>query len=185
MATRDLSAFFDDGALEYPGIRSTAHPDGKTYKVPSPDARTGAWLASIAELGVRSASGAEMAQEDAAKLKLDDEQERTWYQRILGPAYDEMIADGVAWVMLKRVGDDAYLCFGLDEDVADMVLASQGEPQARANRATRRATQHTDQKTAGSKSGRASTATKGRTRSRASTPSSTSPTELEAEAKAV
>lgn len=178
MATRDLSAFFEDGALTYPGVPSTAHPAGKTYTVPSPDAKTGAWLSAIADLGVMAANGAKLSEQDASQLKLDDDKQRTFYQRVLGSAYDEMLADGVSWAMLQLVGDDAYLCFGMDEDVADLVLASLGKAQARENRATRRLakTQATAPKTAGSKSGRASTATRARTRSPASTRSSTSPT---------
>lgn len=186
MATRDLSAFFDDGTLEYPGVPSSAHPEGKTYKVKSPDAKTGVWFASIAELGVKAANGTAMSADDAAKLILDDDEEMTWYQRVLGAAYDEMLTDGVSWVLLQRIGDDAYLYFGLDQDVADVALASSGKAIARANRATRRAaTKSTARKPAGSKSARASTGTQGRTRSRASTPSSTSPSGPRGEAKAV
>lgn len=174
MATRDLSAYFDDGALDYPGVPSKAFPDGKTYRVPSPDAKTGVWFAAIAELGAKQAGGVTITPEETASLILDDAQELVWYERVLGSAYQQMLDDGVSWTLLKRIGDDAYLCFGLSATVADVVLAAQGEALARANRAGRR--KSTARKPAGSNSRRASGVTRARTRNPASTPSSTSPT---------
>ncbi len=140
MAVRDLHDYFDDGALDYPGVPSRAFPEGKSYRVPGPEAKTGLWLTAIADLGVKKASGKELSEADTASLTLDDSEEITWYRRILGPAYDEMIADGVKMSVLKRIGDDAYLCFSLSVDVADVVLRASGKASARANRATRRAT---------------------------------------------
>lgn len=181
MAQRDLSEFFDD-SLEYTNVKSKAYPDGKTYRIASPDAKTGVWLAALAEVGVRAAAGADIAAEDLNSLKLDDDEEISLYQRVMGPVYDELIEDGVPWTVLQKIGEDAYIYFALSPEVADASLEGSGNQPARPNRAKRR----TAQKTAGSKSSRASTATPALTLpDQVSLPSSTSPNEPAAAAEAV
>lgn len=183
---RDLSEFLDEG-LVYPLPASAftveagaepRFPDGKTYTVPSPDAKNGLWLTAMADLAVKATTGGKVSDADLNRLKLDDDEERTFYQRVLGTAYDEMLADGVKWTALQTIGRDAYLCFAMSQDAADRVLAQtlagQGEALARANRATRRATTRTAKKTAGSRSRRASTAATGSARGRTSRTSGSS-----------
>lgn len=176
MALRDLSKFLEDDGLDYP-LPSSAFtdparfPDGKTYKVPSPDARTGLWLAATADLGVAAANNADISEADVERLKLDDDQEQDLYRRVLGPVHGQMLADGVKWTALKQVALDAYFVFAMDTDVADAVLAGAGEAQARGNRASRRAAK----KTAGRRSRPASGAAT-KTPPPADTGSSTSPT---------
>ena len=176
MALRDLQEFLEDDGLEYP-LRASSfedptkwqdreHDDGtyaKKYRVPSPSARTGLWLTSLWDLGAKAASGGDISAEEVAAIKLDDDQEKTLYQRVLGPVYDEMLADGVKWTALQRVGQDAYLCFAASKELANQALTSLGK--APTNRAQRRAAK----RTAGRKSAQASTATETRTRRRAST----------------
>lgn len=189
MAVRDLADYFDSG-LDYPNVPSKLHPEGKTYRVESPDAATGLWLTQLAHLGGKAAFGLSISASDLASLKLDDDQERDLYQRVMGctsecravgedgtvgapcgSTYDEMVADAVAWTVLQKIAQDAYLFFAIDEAMANTRLGSPGEAPARANRATRR----TAAKTAGRKSARASTASGSRTPKPASTASSTSP----------
>ena len=189
MATRDLAAFLDDGALDYLGIKSAKHPEGKTYRVPSPDAKTGLWLAALGDMGLRSASGAGLSAQEARDLKLDDDEEADLYRRVLGPVHAEMVEDGVSWAVLRQVAIDAYICFAVNVEIADVALARSGEGQARANRATRRSaptsTVRTGKKTGGSSSKKASTDIPARTRSRTSMPSSNATPTGAAEAKAV
>jgi hypothetical protein len=189
MALRDLGAFLEDDGLEYPLPAASFRtkpgeeprfPDGKTYKVPSPDARTGLWLTGLADTAMAALRGGAMTAGERERLKLDDDEEKSLYQRVLGPVYDEMIADGVSWTALQKVGQDAYLTFAMSEQIADAALAGQGEAKARPNRATRRAAK----KTAGRKSAPASGAAT-RTPSPAATGSSTSPRGPEEQAKAV
>lgn len=176
MAKRNLSEFFDDG-LEYEGIPSSKFPDGKSYRVASPDAKVGLWLQSMAELATVATTGANLTESARKRLILDDDEERNLYERVLGATWDEMLEDGVAWMLLQKIGQDAYIYFAMSEQHANAALERLGEGRARpANRATRR----TAKKTAGSKSKKASGATRARTRARASTPSSTSPSEPEA-----
>lgn len=181
MALRDLQAFLEDDGLEYP-LPTTAFGDpkkfpvGKTYRVPSPDAKTGLWLTATVDLIARVVRGAGDGQaapspDEVASLKLDDDEEASLYKRVLGSVYDEMIADGVKWTVLQKVGQDAYMCFAVSSEQADAVLQSLGK--APTNRAGRRAAT----RTAGPRSRRASTATEIPTPPPASTGSSTSPAE--------
>lgn len=169
MPTRDLSALFG-GTLDYPGVPSTEFPKGKTYKVPSPDAVTGARLTWQASIGQKLARGKDISPEERAAVTLSDTEEEDFYKDILGPVYDEMLADGVPWTVLMGVAEDAYLVITGNEGLADFML---GEAVARPNRAARRAA--TPKKTAGSKSSPASSGTPAPTRSRASTRSSKTP----------
>lgn len=181
MPLRDLSAFFEDDALEYPNVPSAKHPAGKTYRVPSPDAATGLRLTALATVGMKSATGAQLNEKDSAALNLDDEDEESLYRQVLGSAtYQEMIDDGVKWTHLQRVAHDAFLTFTVSPEVADAALAVEtGKAQEPRPSVSTRAT---GRKTAGSKSSRGSGATQGRTRGRASIPSSTSPSEPVAQA---
>lgn len=184
MPTRDLSSLFG-ATIDYPGVPSREHPGGRVYKVPSPPADVGAKWTAHAALGLKLAAGRQLTDDERASLILDDEQEKTFFAEILGPVYDEMLADGVDWMVLRGVATDAYLVMTDNQALADVTLAVQGEAAARANRATRRAaTKRTRARTAGSNSSRASTGTRARTRNPASTRSSTSPNEPEAQAAA-
>ncbi|MCW2496349.1 hypothetical protein [Jatrophihabitans sp.] len=186
MAVRDLSAFYDE-ALEYPDVpwRRRLDPDDpesafitgvSTYRVASPDAKTGLYLTTVAKIGVQAAVGRPVSDADMAKLHLNDEDERELYQVVLGETYQQMIADGVSWNLLQKIGQDAYLSFAINEDTANAVLAMAaaqlGEAPARPNRATRRAATRTRPRKDGSKSSPVSTGTQAQTRGRTSTRSS-------------
>lgn len=173
MTTRDVSSLFGS-TIDYPGVPSTAHPGGKLYRVPSPSAELGVQLTYRATLGLKQARGLQLTDDERAALALNDEDEATFYQEILGPVHDEMIADGVQWTLLQGIAGDAYLVITGNEALADIRLArAAGEALARANRATRRAA--TPRKKVGSKSSPASSGTPARTRNPASTRSSKSP----------
>ena len=178
MTTRDFSLIVASDTIRYPAVPSSKHPEGKDYLVPYPDAATGARWTAQADLGWRKAQGAELTPDEDALLALDDQEEQTLYQRVLGPVYDEMVADGVKWPHLVAIARDAYFVITDNTQLADSLLAAQGEAGARANRATRRAAAKkpsAGKRKAGSKSSRASGATKARTRDQASTSSSTTP----------
>lgn len=182
MATRELPDFLDDGALKYP-LKSSKHPDGKTYVLVPADSERGLRLASLGELAMMPS--AELTKAQRERLNLDDDQEFDFYADILGDALEEMKADGVPFPKLKQVAQDAFAYWYLDPSVADAILASQGEAVAVANRkdrraaakkapakaATKRALQPSSRK-ATSRSSRASSATPAPTRSRTSTRSS-------------
>lgn len=178
MALRDLKAFLEDDKLVLQGVVSDKFPDGKTYSVDSPSAATGLWLQTLLQVGAKARVGAPMTDTEREQLHLDDEQEETLYKRVLAATYDEMIADGVSWTRLQKIGQYAFTYYAMNEASADVML---GEAPARPNRATRR----TAKKKAGTKSSRASTVSASQTPQPGSTGSSTSPSEPEAQAKAV
>lgn len=181
MPQRDLGAVLDDDGLDYPGIASKAHPEGKTYRVPAPNVPDGLLYARLFEKGIQAANGVDISEEDAKRLQLDGDDETAFLRKILGSdTFDEMLADDVSWPMVQKIAQDAFLCWAADEAVADLVLAARGKAPA-PNRAARRAAakkapgkKATAKKTAGSKSSPASTDTPARTTAPASTPSSKS-----------
>lgn len=199
MPTRELPEFFDEGALKYPGITSTAHPAGKTYRVPPPDADTGLRWASLGEAVLTG----KLTDAERDRLRLDDNEERSFFRQVFGctpdcekpqedgtrgpvcgSVLDEMRADGVPYPRIKLIAADVFMYWSVNEQFADAVLtleSTRGEAAARANRATRRAAAkktaspaRTPRRKAGSGSATASTATPGRTRGRTSTQSSKS-----------
>lgn len=187
MPIRDLGELLHP-ELEYPGVGSTKYPrkddgtGGKTYKVPSPDAREGLRLTALANLGLKAAAGGQMSPEDAAAVKLDDDGEKDLYRRLLtADVYDEMLEDGVPWLTLKAIGEDALTYFGMSPELADLALElrRQGNLAARTNRATRRAAKKpsskraTPRKRVGSKSSREPGAIPVQTPDPISTPTST------------
>lgn len=171
MPVRDIVDRFDTG-LTYPRIPIAPADDGtprvKTYRVPSPDAKTGLWLTALWNLGAVRAGGGQMSDVDLERLKLDDDGEKDLYQRVLGPAWDEMIQDGVEWEMLQKIGRDAYVCFASSEQAADALLVAPGNRTAPQSGATASG----GSEKAGSRSSQASGVTRARTRGRTSTRSS-------------
>lgn len=151
----DLGSYLDDDALDTPPIPSTKHPAGRSYRIPSPDADTGVRLTAMVTLGVAFASGADLDQREAKKLKLDDNQEKDFLEDVLGSAYGEMVADGVSWTRIQRLGRYCLLHFTLGpEAAADEV--QRGEAPA-PNRATRRAKKATGSSPASSAAAKSST----------------------------
>lgn len=137
----DFGSFLDDDAIDTPPIPSREHPDGRSYRIPSPDAATGIRLTAMVNLGVGLASGAKMDPRDAEKLKLDDDQEKEFLEEVLGSAYIQLVADGVSWVRIQRLGRYCLLYFTLGPEAAASEAqggAKPGEAPA-PNRETRRA----------------------------------------------
>lgn len=122
MPFEDLAAFVRPG-FDLPVL-------GRTYYIPPPNARDGAWLQALID-GVESvvltaAIGA------ANKAVLSDEQERTAYQIALGSAYDEMVAAGVPWPVLKHAGWTAWMFWTRGQAAAERSWARFGEDPGKA-----------------------------------------------------
>lgn len=132
MAFKDLDEFFDD-SLKLP-------VGGKTYVIPGPSAETGLWCQRrmiAAQRNKRRQDAGQPIEDDG----LDDDEEADLYQRCLGPVYDQMIADDVAWNKIKHCGITAYLWCAGNVVAAEQYWESDPEALARAqNRAARRAT---------------------------------------------
>lgn len=125
MPFQELDEFFDD-TLDIP-IR------GKIYRIPSPDAETGLWCQRVFEMGVRAESGQKVSAVQTAKLKLDDDEERELYDRVLGPAKQEMIDDGLTWARISAVAQTAIIWIATDRTTAEKYWNEQvvgGGPKA-------------------------------------------------------
>lgn len=111
MAFKDLDEFFDD-TLRLP-------IGGKTYVIASPDAETGLWCQRMLSTAAVVSGGAQLSEDDVSSLVLDDEQELDLFKRILGPTYDEMVADKVSWERLKHAGTTAFMWAAGNKDTAE------------------------------------------------------------------
>lgn len=145
----DLGALMDfmedEDGFESPRMPSTAHPDGRSYHVASPNAEVGLRLSALADLTMKQAKGIELNATDVRRLRLDDQQELEFMEQVLGAALvATMVADGVKWEHLKRLGLYAFTYFGVSKDAADEAAANglfsgKGQAPVATNRATRRA----------------------------------------------
>src|SRR4051812_14586508 len=93
---KDLDEFFDDG-LSLP-------VGGKTYRIPAPSAQVGLYCQKLAEAATQAADG-----KDVSEADLDDAREADLYVKVLGPVYDELIADKVSWPKIKHVAVTTFL----------------------------------------------------------------------------
>lgn len=123
MSFRDLDEFLDH-TLSLP-VR------GKTYVIESPDAETGLWCQEVISIGVRASQGQPIDADVLARLQLDDEEEAAAFKRILGDAYDEMVADGVPWEYVKHCFATAMVWAAGDTERAEMVWSA-SDPKAQA-----------------------------------------------------
>lgn len=167
MALADLGAFLDDDVLEVP-VAGTVHPDGRTYRIPSPDAETGLRLTALANLGAAVAVGREVNAADVDALRMNDDDEREFLEQILGSAYGELIADKVSWVRIQRLGRYAFVYFAMGPEAAQEYVnrAMSSGGSAVPSREQRRAARKTS-------SSPASSATAKPTRSQGSTAGTT------------
>jgi hypothetical protein len=123
---RDLDELLDD-TLRLP-------IGGKTYVIPGPDAETGLWCLRLGE----AALAPEPA--DQAMLVLNDAQELSMYQRVLGPAYDEMTADKVSFARIAFAGQTAFVWITNGPVAAEAYWENVGKAPTPPNRAARRST---------------------------------------------
>lgn len=132
MTFRELREFFD-GSLRLP-------IGGKVYVVPPISATDGLWATHFMELGIAAAAGQDLDPRDIEKLKLDDDDERDLYERVLGPALEEMRADNVDWPSITRAGQTAFIFFTQGEEAATRIWeGASGEAPAPARAARRQA----------------------------------------------
>ena len=136
-----LADVLNDDGFTVAGVKSTAHPEGKTYRIPAPDIATGQKLAGLMDIAGKMANDAEVTEADVRRLHLDDDEEREFSRMVLGTAYDELLADGVPWPTFQRISRWAFLAVTLSEDQANdpkMVDFIMGKTAAPANRSQRR-----------------------------------------------
>jgi len=132
----------DDGGFDSPLMPSTAHPEGKIYRVPSPDAIVGLRLAAVADITLKQARGAEISESDIRRLHISDADEHEFIEQVLSPALvDQMQTDGCKWEHIKRLSLYAFTYFAVGQEAADMAQRNglfAGKVSAPQNRAARR-----------------------------------------------
>lgn len=108
---------------------------GKTYSIESVDAETGLWaqrMMSAAGLVEQAEeSGKDITSEEIASLRLDDKQEIDLYRRLMGEAYDQMLADKVPWEWVKLAGTTTLIWCVSTRDEAEKFWNAGGSPEAK------------------------------------------------------
>lgn len=124
MALQDLRGLLDQD-LELP-------IGGKTYKIPPPPARVGLRLQLMRDAASMRDAGVELNAEDLALLKVDDDEEASFYEWTLRTAYQEMLADGVTLPEIKVASAGAFLFWtaasGHGQEELEAFWAAQGDP---------------------------------------------------------
>lgn len=171
----DLDEFFS------PGLTLTVL--GKEYTLPLPSAELGLWCRRLAETAgdIHGASTDEDMQAAVSRANARVEAlprlsgDLSFEERLLGPAYAEMSANGVPDPYVQFCGQTAYVWIVAGEEAAERYWTSGGRPEAwrptnrqdrRAQRTGRSSTaEAAETLTAGSTSGTRSRTTSSRRRS--------------------
>ncbi|MGE9695914.1 DUF7426 family protein [Streptomyces sp. CH6] len=138
------------------------------YTVPPPSAETGLRVQALMRAVAIAHDGGEP---DAAVL--DDAAERDTYADVLGPAYGQMITDGVSWPVLKHSAMTAMVWITQDREAAERYWNSGGDPsQLAPSRTQRRAATSAGAKSTPSRGSTSTTSGKGPARKRRPKPAS-------------
>jgi hypothetical protein len=113
---------------------------GKTYVVPSPSAQDGLFVMQLVTIAERQRAGEHLDSASLESLHLDDKDEQSLYERLLGPALPEMVADGVPWEMVQHAGMTAFIWVSGSREAAEKFWATPAGEALAPNRAARRAT---------------------------------------------
>jgi hypothetical protein len=140
----DLDEYFD------PGLTLTVR--GKEYTLPLASAELGLWCRYVAQIAGEASSAStdeelEAVAERVAAHKdalppLPGGEHLSFEERMLGPAYQEMVADKVEDPYVVMCATTAYFWVAAGEDAAARYWTSGGHPEKAAgpnNRAERRA----------------------------------------------
>ena len=147
----DLSEFLTENDLVIQGLGP------RDYSIPAPDAETGLRYNALSNIAIKASKGEHVQESELAALKLDDDEERSFVEQMLGgEVLTQMTEDRLPWPAIVRTAQYAFTHFAVSPDAASKAMAAgafSGKAPAPTNRATRRA--------AGAKSARpASTASK-------------------------
>jgi hypothetical protein len=131
---------------DYGNARLILTMAGKQYAIPDVNPIVGRKVMRMLAVGVKVAEGQEMTDADRDQFVLDDEEEAALLAEILGPALDQMTADGVGWRRLQHVLQTAMVWIAQGPSRAALIWGSWGAevtpkaPQDRRRRSARTAT---------------------------------------------
>jgi len=103
---------------------------GKRYRVDAVDALTGLWCQRIFDTAIAVNAGDDVDEDAVAGLQLDDDEEQDFNRRLLGPAYDEMLADRVSWEAIKMSARTVFTWTISDRETAESFWSRGGRPEA-------------------------------------------------------
>lgn len=140
MAFKDLREFSEGAHIDLP-------IGGITYRIAGVDAQTGLLIQRLMDAGIKAGQSGQPI--DLDEDLLDDAQELSTYESVLGDAYQQMLDDGVDWEELKRASMTVMIWVYFDEETAEKfwetgaageaLAPATGQPPSGANRANRRA----------------------------------------------
>ena len=168
MAFKDLREFSEGAHIDLP-------IGGITYRINGVSAETGLLVQRLMDAGIKAGqTGAALDLDDDL---LDDAQELSTYEAVLGDAYQQMLDDGVDWEELKRASMTAMIWIYFDEETAEKFWETgaagealapvTGQPPSGANRAVRRASSAAARKTPSRASTNGTRASRSTTRTKA------------------
>lgn len=102
---------------------------GRAYTVHAPTAGVGLRLQALhAALRRAADTGDALDEHDRQRLMLDGDRVVSLVEDSLGPAHEQMVADGVPWPMRQRAGIAAWLYWTSGERAAARAWAAPAEP---------------------------------------------------------
>lgn len=109
---------------------------GKTYTVPALNALDGAKITRLITLFRAVQAGVELSEDEMAEVVSADFSDEVFGPTLLGPAYDEMIADNVSGLYVARAFQTA-MSFLLDGREAAEAVWGAPDPKGKAPRKPR------------------------------------------------
>lgn len=113
---------------------------GKVYKVWPPSAAVGLSLHMKLAAGIAQSAGIELDDATLRDIEIDDENLPAFGRQCLGPAYDEMVADGVSHTQLERAVATAFMAWTVDREAAEIYWNTAGKAIALAEISDQRPT---------------------------------------------
>lgn len=108
---------------------------GKEYRINAVDAETGLRLQKMMANGMKISAGLDLTEKDLELVS--DEEEEDFFRTVLGPTYDELIADKIPYQGLKAIASLVMIWTTQSFDAAQQYFLAGGKAPA-PNRAERR-----------------------------------------------
>lgn len=121
MGFADLEEFFDDG-LHLPIA-------GVVYDIPAPDPEFGLYVTAMVSAGRQAALGEDLPA-DLPQLRYEGGEESDMYRRLMGAAFDKMVANSVPWSRIKLAAETVTLWISGGKSVAEEWWNAGGDPKA-------------------------------------------------------